>query len=248
MRARTLILLPLVVCACEPDTSDDTSPEAWAPELACPGDPTGVCDSAEGPWRAGAAKASILPDCYEVWLPEGEDHSYSEGTDAFADCGCDRLCPEDEGYPGPDEGEGDGELQAVWIAGFGNARAASGVRDASLGLRGENDGLWARAVVIEQGETSLAIVTLDLVGFFHDQVDQVAQGLAEAGHEVDHLLIHSTHNHQGPDTMGMWGESITRTGIDQDYLAQVRATVVDVVGEALADTREVELSAGEVDV
>jgi hypothetical protein len=252
LRAQSPVLLVLTLASfagCDPDPSDDTSPQGYAPDLHCPGDPSGGCDAVEGaPLLAGAAKASIVPDCYEIWLPEGDDYMYTEGTDAFEDCGCDRLCPEHDGYPGPDQGEGDGELQAVWLAGFGNTRAATGVRGAEHGPRGAGDGLWARALVLEQGETTLAIVTLDLIGVFHDHVDAMKLALDDAGLSVDHLLIHSLHNHEGPDTMGMWGQSIVKSGVNPDYTVQVRETVVDVVGEALADLREVELTAGEVDV
>ncbi len=245
----TASILLLGVVACDTDTSNDTSPQAWSPDLVCPGDPSGGCDDVDGAaLMAGAAKASIVPDCYEVWLPEGDDYMYTEGTDAFEDCGCDRLCPDDAGYPGPDDGEGDGELQAVWLAGFGNTRAATGVRGVEHGLRGEGDGLWARALVLEQGNTTLAVVTLDLIGVFHDRVDEMNVALADAGLDVDHLLIHSLHNHEGPDTMGMWGQSIVRSGVNPDYTLQVRETVVEVVGAALADLRQVELSVGEVDV
>jgi hypothetical protein len=245
----SLVLVSTCVTSCDSDTGDDTSPQPWAPDLHCPGDPGGGCDAVDGaPLMAGVAKASVVPDCYEVWLPEDGDYMYTSGTDAFLDCGCDRLCPDDDGYPGADDGEDDGELQAVWLAGFGNTRAATGIRGAEHGLRGEGDGLWARALVLQQGDTTLAIVTLDLIGVFHDQVDLMAAALADAGHEVDHLLIHSLHNHEGPDTMGMWGQSIVKSGVNPDYTVQVRETVVEVVGEALAELQEVELSAGEVDV
>ncbi len=250
LRRLSLALMGFLgLLACDGDTSDDTSPAPFVPEKACPGDPSGDCEPVDGAaLLAGTAKATIVPDCYEIWLPEGDDYMYSEGTDDFLDCGCDRLCPDDPGYPGEDEGEGDGELQAVWMAGFGNTRAATGVRGVEHGLRGDNDGLWARAVVLEQGNTTLAIVTLDLIGIFHDQVDDMAAGLAEAGHQIDHLLVHSSHAHEGPDTMGMWGQSLVRSGVNPDYTVQVNDTVVEVVGQALGELREVELSVGEVDV
>ncbi len=248
LRTATILLVTALSLACKPDP-EDSAPAAWRPDLSCPGDPSGACDPVDGAaLLAGAAKASILPDCYEVWLPEDDDYMYTEGTDAFLDCGCDRLCAEDEGYPGADEGEGDGVLQAVWMAGFGNTRAAAGVRGPELGLRGENDGLWARAVVLEQGNTTLAIVAMDLIGVFHDDVDAMAAALAEAGLQVDHLLVHSTHNHEGPDTMGMWGQRITSTGVDSGYEIQLRETVVEVVAAAMAELGEVELTVGEVDV
>ncbi len=242
-------LMAVTHVSCHPDEEQDTAPAPYAPDLYCPGDPSGACDAQPGAaLEAGAAKASVIPDCWEVWLPEGDDYMYTEGTDAFLDCGCDRLCEGDEGWQQADEGEGDGELRAVWIAGFGNTRAASGVRDASLGLRGDNDGLWARAVVLRQGETTLAIVALDLIGVFHDEVDAMKAALDEAGHPVDHLLVHSTHNHEGPDTMGMWGQTMTRSGVDPDYMAQLRETVVEVVGQALGELEPVTMTVGEVDV
>jgi hypothetical protein len=52
-----------------------------------------------------------LPDeHHDVWpLPDGV---WNEGEVVERDCGQDELCPEDEGYPGPDPGEGDGILIA----------------------------------------------------------------------------------------------------------------------------------------
>jgi len=38
----------LGVIACDADTSNDTSPPAWSPDLYCPGDPGGGCDKVQG--------------------------------------------------------------------------------------------------------------------------------------------------------------------------------------------------------
>jgi hypothetical protein len=177
------------------------------------------------------------------------DATYETGSgDSFLDCGCDRLCPEDPGYTTPDAGEGDGEFQAIWIGGFQNSRAATGVRGDGLGLRGEGDGLWARALVLEQGQTTLAIVALDSVGTMFDDVEHFRDALRAAGHDVDHLLIHSTHVHEAPDMMGIWGPGITETGYNPDYALQMEEAVVAAVGEAIANLVEVEVAIGEVDV
>src|SRR5690606_19037856 len=99
-----------------------------------------------------------------------------------------------------------------------------GVRGADRGLRGEGDGLWARAIVLDQGETRVAIVAVDLVGVFNDEVVQIREALAGT---VDHVVLSSTHVHAGPDMMGLWGRSITESGYNPEYAAQVRATVVE---------------------
>jgi len=110
-----------------------------------------------------------------------------------------------------------------------------------------HDELWARAVVLDQGDTRLALVVLDVVGWFYDDVLLTRQALpADLG--VDHLLVVATHVHEGPDTMGLWGEKETATGVDTDYNTWVRDQSVTAVSEAVADLREVGSAvAGEVD-
>src|SRR5437899_4743862 len=53
----------------------------------------------------------------------------------------------------------------IWLAGFGQDRAASGV----------HDDLYARALVLGTGTRSVAIVALDLIGLFHDEVVRIRE-------------------------------------------------------------------------
>ena len=222
--------------------ADDTAGvPAYAPDMHCPGGPSddGACEDASGPLRAGAARVAITPTCFETFDDVDGDAEWDWDDEAFLDCGCDRLCPDDAGYPGPDAGEGDGDFQAVWLAGFQNARAAQGVHDE----------LWARAIVLEQGDTRVAVVAVDLVGWFNDEVTATRALLADRGLAVDHLVLASTHNHEGPDTMGLWGRTETRPGHDPAYTAWVHAQTADAVEAAIADLREVgTLTVGSVDV
>jgi hypothetical protein len=230
------------------DTDGPPPPDAM-PDVVCPGDPEGHCDPVDGaPLLAGAAVLSIVPTCFEAWVDADDDAEFEPPQDTILDCGCDRLCPGDPGYDAPDEGEGDGEFQASWLAGFHNGRPATGVRGAGLGLVGEGDGLWARALVLEQGNTTLAIVTLDLVGFFHNETVAVREALADLGVEVDYVLLHALHNHEGPDSMGLWGQTQLESGYDPAYRDQLRATIVDAITMALVDKKEVaQMVVGEVD-
>lgn len=242
MRAHALLWL--LTAACGSESADEAG---YQPTLYCPGDPTGICEPLPGtPLFAGAASRSILPACYESWTDLDGDATY-ESDESFADCGCDRLCAGDPDYPGPDEGEGDEVFQASWIGGFQNARAATGVRGAELGLRGEGDGLWARALALSQGHTSLVIVALDSVGTMYDDALAAREAVAAAGLDVDHLVVHSTHVHEAPDMMGIWGPSITETGYDPDYATQIHQAIVEATAEALDARVEVSMELGQAD-
>jgi len=111
----------------------------------------------------------------------------------------------------------------VYMAGFGHDRKATGV----------HDDLWARAVAVSDGRTKLAIVSVDLVGFFHKDVSK-ARELLEQRVPGAQLVVSSTHNHEGPDTMGLWGSRRFSSGVDPRYLESVRGAVADVAAEALS--------------
>ena len=108
-----VIFLLFLGCNKDGDAGADSGQEnAWKPDIHCPGDASGLCDDADGVLSAGAAAVTITPTCFESWTDVEEDGSYeTDEGDTFLDCGCDRLCEGDPGYPGPDEGEGDDESQ-----------------------------------------------------------------------------------------------------------------------------------------
>src|SRR4051812_38717767 len=76
------------------------------PDLVCPGDPS--CPDNDGALRAGAAVRSVVPACFEHWQDLDGNATWDPIGEPFDDCGCDALCAGDPGYPGADEGEGDG--------------------------------------------------------------------------------------------------------------------------------------------
>ncbi len=223
-----MTLLLLLACTRGEDTSEPVRPP-WEPFIAVSG---------EGVLRAGAGAVTITPECFESFVDLDEDGEFDK-EEELLDCGCDRLCPEDEGYSGPDEGEGDGDHQAVWMAGFQNNRPAQGV----------HDDLWARAVVVEQGPVRLGIVTVDLIGWFHQEAVATRELAAGRGLDLDHVLVVSTHNHEGPDTVGMWGKTESKNGFDRDYGDLVVELSVDALEQAVDSLTEVgEFRVGHVDV
>ncbi len=71
---------------------------------------------------------------------------------------------------------------------------------------GVHDPITARCLVLDDGETKMAIVTYDLIGVFYSDIQKIASAASEvSGVPADNILIHSIHTHSGPDTMGIWG-------------------------------------------
>lgn len=107
----------------------------------------------------------------------------------------------------------------IYIAGFGNGRLATDY----------NDRLWARGLVIDGRGGRIALVALDLIGYFNNQVDIVREMV---GDDIDYLIVHSSHSHEGPDTLGIWGPDEFTTGVDQGYLDFVNDAIADCVIDA----------------
>lgn len=99
------------------------------------------------------------------------------------------------------------------MAGFGHNRVAITV----------HDDLYARCLAFSAGPKPLVMCEVDLIGFFIDDVDRVRAKVPEAD-----VVVASTHVHEGPDTMGLWGPALGQSGIDNDY----NSFVVDRIAEA----------------
>jgi len=110
----------------------------------------------------------------------------------------------------------------VYLAGYDNNRTATGV----------HDDLYARCLVLSDGKNTIAFVALDLIGFFHSDVEKVREELKRKLPQVNYVVISSTHNHEGPDVLGLWGESPLKTGVDEEYLDFVRKQIVESIVEA----------------
>ena len=205
-------------------------------------------------------------DAYVAADVDGTERDGDE-DDWFFDCGLDRLCPDnvpegdelafngfdddgdgavdDGAYPGADDGEGDGEFQGLWIAGYGNNRPAMGVKD----------DLTVRAIVLRQGDSTVALVTLDAVGLFYDEQQRMKAKLdVLVPGQVDALFVQSSHTHEAPDTMGQWGYVDPFVGLQLGHgrsdvhMENIRTQGAAAVADALAQLVEVEVTVGQVHV
>jgi hypothetical protein len=122
----------------------------------------------------------------------------------------------------------DPAARTVWMAGFGQGRKATAVHDP----------VWARALVIQADGKRIALVSVDVIGLFHESVERIRKQLDG----FDYVLVSSTHSHEGPDTMGLWGQNPATSGVDRDYLARLEAGVAAAARSAAARAEPVAAS------
>mgnify|MGYP001773737476 CR=1 FL=1 len=112
----------------------------------------------------------------------------------------------------------------VFIAGFGDNRTATGVHDP----------IWVRCLAISDGKTNVALVGVDVIGLFYEpDVVAIRQRVQQLAKKPVTVLIAATHNHEGPDTLGLWGPNPFQTGRDEKYMAWLREQIAQCVAEAV---------------
>jgi neutral ceramidase len=106
---------------------------------------------------------------------------------------------------------------------------------------GVHDHLYARALVLDDGETQAALVVCDLVGFTSGFVTGARQAISTAtGIPEAAMMIACTHTHSGPATLFLH-ECGT---VDPAYLESVKAKLVEAVLQAAATPQQAEVGVG----
>ena len=166
-----------------------------------------ISSSTPGTLQVGFAALPITPEIIDTWYDKNGDGKFKTADgDTFVD------------------NNGNGRFDACWIAGFHNSRPANGV----------HDDLWARTMVIDDGKTRIAMVALDAIGFFLDDVIDVRK-VVDQSTDVDYTWICSTHDHEAPDLMGLWGKSPFKNGVNKEYMTYVKNQTAKSV--KLAETK-----------
>lgn len=106
----------------------------------------------------------------------------------------------------------------VYLAGFAHGRKATKVHDP----------IMARAIVLSDGKQKIALVCADVVGLFN----AVAESVRKQVDGFAYVSLSSTHNHEGPDTMGLWGSSPFASGVDKAYMKDLEAGIVKAIKDA----------------
>ncbi|MEO0469450.1 MAG: hypothetical protein AAF206_07520 [Bacteroidota bacterium] len=166
--------------------------------------------------QIGFAKRSITPEITETWTDVNGDAVFNpDDGDTYQDV------------------NGNGQFDAVWMAGFHQGRAANGIHDS----------IWARVMVIDDGQTRMAIASIDAIGFGHDDVIRVRKKISPAS-AITYATIHSTHTHETPDLIGLWGKGGFASGVNPAYKQLVIDRTAEAIDAAVSQMRPAFLRIG----
>ena len=164
-------------------------------------------------FKVGFAKMPITPNLIDEWEDINNDAQFDADIDKWTDI------------------NGNGRFDAVWMAGFQNKRAAQGIKD----------DLMSVAVVIDDGQTRIGIISADTIGLMRKFVLSVREDVpAEWG--LDYIMVHATHNHEGPDTQGLWGPSFLKSGVNDAYMERLKKDFISTLKMAIDNLEAAEMS------
>ncbi|MCX5769969.1 MAG: neutral/alkaline non-lysosomal ceramidase N-terminal domain-containing protein [Candidatus Hydrogenedentes bacterium] len=101
---------------------------------------------------------------------------------------------------------------------------------------GVHDDLCAKAVVVSDGVTSVALVVVDSFSIPYDVTQAIrsaAAGLIKNSTlPPRQVIVQSTHSHAAPDTIGIYGPNETTCGRSPEYMKQLVETAAQQVAKA----------------
>jgi neutral ceramidase len=102
-------------------------------------------------------------------------------------------------------------------------------------VQGVRDPIRAAVLLLDDGQTRAALVTLDLIGAWEEMVETIRENIErETGIPADHILVAASHNHSGPSYRDhpQWAE-------------QAMAKITQAAVDAASDMRTVNVGYGE---
>ncbi|MCW5805651.1 MAG: hypothetical protein KIT31_24990 [Deltaproteobacteria bacterium] len=138
--------------------------------------------------------------------------------ETYTDENNDRQYQRDEPF---DDKNGNGRFDGVWL--FGGGRAALGVTTE----------VEARAMAFVEGDITVVIVYLDAIGLLAGDMDLIRNHPSLAGLDIDHIVVGATHAHDAPDTVGLWGPTVTSTGRQPFVLERLYEQAAAAIKEAV---------------
>lgn len=158
-------------------------------------------------YNVGFGKKSITPTVIDTWNDANGNARYDE----------------EESY---NDNNNNGQFDAVWIAGFHNNKPANGIHDE----------VWSRAMVIDDGETRIALVSIDAIGFMYADVIDIRKAIPSELN-IDYTLISSTHTHESNDLVGIWGPGMFESGVDPAHMEWLKEQVATSIADACNSLR-----------
>jgi hypothetical protein len=125
----------------------------------------------------------------------------------------------------------------VYMAGFDNNRVATGV----------HDGLYVRCLALGVRHQTLALCEADVIGLFYDDVLKVREKVKAQAPEVMEVIVASSHDHEGPDTMGLWGPTPLESGMDEKYMDWLDDRIASTALQAIHSMQDARMTLGRDD-
>ena len=164
-------------------------------------------------FKVGFAELPITPELIDEWEDINNDAQFDPDIDKWNDV------------------NGNNQFDAVWMAGFQNKRAAQRVKD----------DLMVVTAVIDDGHTRIGIISADTIGLMRKFVLSVREDIpTEWG--LDYIMVHATHNHEGPDTQGLWGPGFLKSGVDEVYMERLKRDFISTLKMAIDNLEPAEMS------
>ena len=120
----------------------------------------------------------------------------------------------------------------IYLAGFNRGRKATGI----------HDDLWTRCCCIKIKNTTIAIVSVDVIGIMYPEYQKIIAKLPDYI-TLDHIIITSTHNHEGPDVIGLWGPNLS-TGVNWDWYNEAINHIAESIIEAYTNMKPAGIKIG----
>jgi hypothetical protein len=113
----------------------------------------------------------------------------------------------------------------VFLAGFGNGRRATSV----------HDDLYARCLALEFQRKSQPLVMcgVDSIGLFWEDVERIRKAAGSKIGRKAVVIVAALHDHQSPDTMGLWGPKEGVSGINEEYNSFLVERTAEAAAEAV---------------
>lgn len=195
-----------------------------------------------GVLEVGVSKWDITPDLskYDTYNDNNNDNEYQPAPEVqnFAERLATRLGLIKPGTDTYNDLNNNGKFDPVWIAGFGSNRPAKGVHDP----------LWARAIAFRNNGVTVAMVTLDAIGMFHEKVIDIRK-MIDPSLNIDHVIVSSLHNHETPDTMGNWSGAVPLpSNFDHEHMDAIKRACKNAVEEAVRNMKPADMYLKQVEI